>query len=153
MGGPFTTTTSRSLCNRSQSSRERTVTRFTILGSCDQPPARCESKSRRKHGRPTELFLFDPQSRKAWTCERRKACWVMASRTTVARRGFNFNFILPERVISESFGHPSALSCAAHLLVRLGVAVQIELQSERRSIRLRAERTQEDHRVNRNARA
>jgi len=48
--------------------------------------------------------------------------WVMASRTTVAPRGFNFNFILPERVISESFGHPLALSCAAHLLVRLGIA-------------------------------
>jgi len=66
-GGPASTT-SRSLCHRTQSSRARTVTRFTILGSCDQPPAMCESKSRRGHGLPTELLLFDPQSR-FWTCE------------------------------------------------------------------------------------
>ncbi len=95
-GGAPSTTTSRSLCNRSQSSRERIVTRFTILGSCDQPPARCESKSRRKHGRPTELLPFDPQSRTVWTCERRKALGDGLSHDRSASR-IQFQFHSPRK--------------------------------------------------------
>lgn len=43
-------TASRSLCHRTQSPRARIVTRFTIPGSCDRPPARCESAWLQRRG-------------------------------------------------------------------------------------------------------
>jgi hypothetical protein len=78
----------------------------------------------------TELLPFDPQSRKAWTCERRVGRWPPAR--AVTPRGFNF--ILAERVISESFGNPSPLSCGGPPAGETGMAVQVELLSLRRSI-------------------
>lgn len=104
---------SRSLCHRhrTQSPRARIVTRFTIPGSCDRPPARCESAWLQRRGRSVDERLNGSHSiLSTQGPDMRKACWAIPPhmRRNASRIQFHSR---RERVISESFGNSLAPSC------------------------------------------
>lgn len=122
VGGPASAAVlmaNRSLCHRTQSSRARIVTRFTIPGSCDRPPARCESAWLQRRGRSVDERLNCSHSiLSTQGPDMRKACWAIPPH--MRRNASRIQFHSRRKGHQRAIRKPLSTLLRDSLLVRLG---------------------------------